>query len=118
MDMMSISRSRRSCFFTFLHFKHKIACFTETPIIALGAFVAISKRRADEKRANIKFLLFSIIDNDLLPKPEPFEYKLYVSLKVLSKKLPKELVTKFYEQAYLSKMELIDSIAIQLFEAS
>lgn len=30
-------------------FKHKIACFTETPIFALGAFVAISKRRADEK---------------------------------------------------------------------
>lgn len=41
-----------------------------------------------------------------------------LSLKVLSKKLPKELVTKFNEQASLSKMELIDSIAIQLFEAS
>ncbi|WP_024602413.1 hypothetical protein [Pseudoalteromonas sp. TB41] len=30
-------------------FDHEIACFTETPIFALGAFVAISKRRQSEK---------------------------------------------------------------------
>ncbi|MGA6696280.1 hypothetical protein ACPEHN_01140, partial [Escherichia coli] len=41
-----------------------------------------------------------------------------LSIKVVSRKLPTELVTKFYEQASLSKKELIDSIAIQLFETS
>jgi len=30
-------------------FNHQIACFTETPIFALGGFVAISKRRQSEK---------------------------------------------------------------------
>lgn len=30
------------------NFKYKIACFTETPIFALGAFIAISKRRSAE----------------------------------------------------------------------
>lgn len=41
-----------------------------------------------------------------------------LSHKVLLKKLPKQLATNFYEQASLSKMELIDSIAMQLFETS
>jgi hypothetical protein len=35
--------------------------------------------RPQTLREIIKFLLFSIIDNDLLPKSESFEYKLYVS---------------------------------------
>lgn len=41
-----------------------------------------------------------------------------LSLKVLSKKMPKALATQFYKQASQPKMELISSIAIQLFEAS
>lgn len=41
-----------------------------------------------------------------------------LSLKVLSKKLPKVLATKFHKQASLSKMELIDSISMQLFDTS
>ncbi|WP_421325593.1 hypothetical protein [Aeromonas veronii] len=41
-----------------------------------------------------------------------------LSLKVLSKKMPKALATQFYKEASQPKMELINSIAIQLFEAS
>ncbi|MBA5203031.1 hypothetical protein H2Y57_04890 [Pectobacterium aroidearum] len=41
-----------------------------------------------------------------------------LSMKVLSRKMPRELVIVFNEQASLSKRELIDSIAMQLFDAS
>ncbi|NIF20178.1 hypothetical protein [Candidatus Pantoea multigeneris] len=41
-----------------------------------------------------------------------------LSMKVLSRKMPRELASAFHKQASQSKNELIDSIAIKLFDAS
>lgn len=47
----------------------------------------------------------------------PYLFK-RLSLKILSTKLPKKLMTDLHKKASLSKNELIDSIAMELFEAS
>ncbi|MUL11806.1 hypothetical protein [Aliivibrio fischeri] len=49
-------------------FTHKIACFTETPIFALGGFVAISQRRSDEKmHYGIGFRKSYMVKNNVRP---------------------------------------------------
>jgi hypothetical protein len=50
------------------NFKSEIACFTETPIFALGAFIAISKRRKLEKMEyGIGFRKSYMVENNVRP---------------------------------------------------
>lgn len=49
-------------------FNHKISCFTETPIFALGGFVAISKRRnAENMQYGVGFRKFYMVEHNVRP---------------------------------------------------
>lgn len=101
--------------------------FKEVMEAVASVTVSLDKYLMDFISSKIHELTFEKITIKLLYSGEIHPFSVGVvtpylfqrlSLKVLSKKLPKKLVTKFHEQAFLSKMELIDSIAMQLFETS
>ncbi|WP_298770707.1 hypothetical protein [uncultured Shewanella sp.] len=89
-------------------FTHKIACFTETPIFALGGFVAISqRRRAEGMQYGIGFRKCYMVENNVRPT-------LYLDNKVLGSLF--NVADSETSEAVNSLLESIKSLAHPLGE--